>query len=190
MYFNYVTHRDYKVHSLCFMGIATLLLLYYYNNPPTPPLWNVFQYWPIANIIGGILWMLLLVKINGRIDMFFVKRKTIAFPLLHLNSYHIIISCHAYACWCDEHQCVEWNVFGAPNMFFLFFFLREGNTSLLWFKNNVKVCECSLSFLHNWVLHYKVICRDPLEFYEVKASPPLVGNMLARTTLRVSHNVV
>ncbi len=64
--------------------------------------------------------MLLLVKINGRIDMFFVKRKTSALPLLHLSSYHIIISCHAYACWCDEHQCVEHNVFGAPNFFSLF----------------------------------------------------------------------
>ncbi len=118
MYFNYVIHRDYKAHSLCFMGIATFLLLYYYNT--RPPSWNVFQYWLIANGIGGILHMLLLVKINGRIDMFFVKRKTSALPLLHLSSYHIIISCHAYACWCDEHQCVEHNVFGAPNFFSLF----------------------------------------------------------------------
>ncbi len=65
-----------------------------------------------------------------------------------------------------------------------------GPTSLLWFKSNVKIHECSLSFRHNWVFHYKVICRDPLGFYKVKASPPLVGNILARTTLRVNHNVV
>jgi len=45
--FNYVTHRDYKAHSLCLMGIATFVLLYYYNAlPPPPPLLNFFFFFP------------------------------------------------------------------------------------------------------------------------------------------------
>ncbi len=68
--------------------------------------------------------MLLLVKINGRIDMFFVKRKTIAFPLLLTISSFLAMPMHVGV----MNINVLSGMYLEPQICFSYFFLKKRET--------------------------------------------------------------